>query len=79
MDFFINHYFLRQRQLLELAEEKILSSNPSHILRKGFAMVEDKDGSVISTIKQVQLNQDISVHVSDGVISADVTRIKEKE
>ena len=79
MDFFINHYFLRQRQLLELAEEKILSSDPSHILRKGFAMVEDKDGSVISTIKQVQLNQDISVHVSDGVISADVTRIKEKE
>ena len=79
MDYFVNRYFLKQRQQLELTEEKIISSDPRHILGRGFALVEDKDGSVITTIKRVQLGQDISVYVSDGTISADVTGVKEKE
>jgi exodeoxyribonuclease VII large subunit len=79
MDFIVNEYFLRQRQQLELAEEKIISSDPSYILDRGFAIVEDNEGSVITTIKQVQLHQDISVYISDGTISADVTSIEEKE
>jgi len=79
MDYFVNRYFLQQRQQLELTEEKITSSDPRHILGRGFALVEDKDGSVITTIKRVQLGQDISVYVSDGTISADVTGVKEKE
>jgi len=79
MDFIINQYFLHQRQQLELTEEKIISYDPRHILGRGYALVEDKDGSVITTIKRVQLDQDISVHVSDGTISADVTGVKEKE
>ena len=79
MDYFVNRYFLQQRQQLELTEEKIISSDPRHILGRGFALVEDKDGSVITTIKRVQLGQDISVYVSDGTISADVTGVKEKE
>ena len=79
MDFFVNRYFLQQRQQLELTEEKIISYDPRHVLGRGYALVEDKDGSVITTIKRVQLGQDISVHVSDGTISADVTEVKEKE
>jgi len=79
MDYFVNRYFLQQRQQLELTEEKIISSDPRHILGRGYALVEDKEGSVITTIKRVQLGQDISVYVSDGTISADVTEIKEKE
>ncbi len=79
MDYFVNRYFLRQRQQLELTEEKIISSDPRHILGRGYALVEDKEGSVITTIKCVQLGQDISVYVSDGTISADVTGVKEKE
>jgi len=79
MDYFVNRYFLQQRQQLELTEEKIISSDPRHILGRGYALVEDKEGSVITTIKRVQLGQDISVYVSDGTISADVTGVKEKE
>ncbi len=79
MDFFVNRFFLQEGQKLELMEEKIISSDPRHVLGRGYALVEDKDGSVITTIKRVQLDQDISVHVSDGIISADVTGVKEKE
>jgi exodeoxyribonuclease VII large subunit len=79
MEFFINRYFIQQRQQLELTEEKIISFNPRYVLRRGYALVEDKDGNVITTIKRVQLDQDIFVHVSDGIISADVTGVKEKE
>ena len=79
MDYLVNQYFLQKRQQLELAEGKIISFNPRYVLGRGYALVEDKNGSVITTIKQVQLDQDISVYVSDGTISADVTEIKEKE
>jgi len=79
MDHLVNRYFLQKKQQLELAEEKIVSFNPHNILGRGYVLVEDKKGNVIKTIKQVQLGQDISVHVSDGMISADVTSIKEKE
>jgi len=79
MDFFVNRFFLEQKQQLELMEEKIISYDPRHVLGRGYALVEDKDGSVITTIKRVQLGQDISVHISDGTISAGVTGVKEKE
>ena len=79
MDFFVDRYFLQQRRQLELMEEKIISFDPRHVLGRGYALVEDKDGSVITTVKRVQLDQDISVHISDGTISADVTGVKEKE
>jgi len=79
MDHLVNRYFLQKKQQLELAEEKIISFDPHNILGRGYVLVEDKKGNVIKTIKQVQLGQDISVHVSDGMISADVTSIKEKE
>jgi exodeoxyribonuclease VII large subunit len=79
MEYLVNRYFFQQRQRLELMEEKITSSNPRHILARGYALVEDNDGNEITTIKRVQLDQDIFVHVSDGTISADVTGVKEKE
>ena len=79
MDHLVNRFFLQKKQRLELAEEKIISSDPHHILGRGYVLVEDENGSVITTIKQVQLGQDISVHVSDGIISADVTSVEEKE
>ena len=79
MEFLVNRYFLQQRQQLELSEEKIISYNPRHVLGRGYALVEDKDGNVIVTIKRVQLDQDITVHIFDGTISADVTAVKEKE
>jgi len=78
MDHLVNRYFLQKRQQLELAQEKIISFDPRHIFERGYVLVEDKNGSVITTIKQVQLGQDISVHVSDGTILADVTGIKKK-
>jgi exodeoxyribonuclease VII large subunit len=79
MDHLVNRFILQKKQQLKLAEEKIISSGPHHILGRGYVLVEDENGSVITTIKQVQLGQDISVHVSDGTISAGVTGIKEKE
>ncbi len=79
MDHLVNRFFLQKKQRLELAEEKIISSDPRHILGRGYVLVEDENGSVITMIKQVQLGQDISVHVSDGIISADVTSVEEKE
>lgn len=79
MDHLVNRFFLQKKQQLELAEEKIVSFDPHYILGRGYVLVEDKKGNVIKTIKQVQLGQDISVHVSDGIISADVTGVEEKE
>ncbi|MDO9546907.1 MAG: exodeoxyribonuclease VII large subunit [Pelolinea sp.] len=78
-DHLIEQYFSQRHQRLELAKEKLTSFNPHNILKRGFALVEDKDGAVITSIQQVQLGQDVTVHVSNGSIFADVSGIKKKE
>lgn len=79
MDHLIDVFFSIKQQRLELVQEKLISFDPRHILKMGFALVEDQDGIVINSIQQVQLGQDITVHVSNGRISADVTGKKKKE
>ena len=79
MDHLVDVFFSQNKQHLELAQEKLTSFNPRHILKRGFALVEDKGGAVINSIQQVQLGQDITVHVSNGRISADVTGKKKED
>jgi exodeoxyribonuclease VII large subunit len=79
MDHLLDVFFSQKQQRLKLAQEKLISFDPRHILKRGFALVEDKDGVVINSIQQVQLGQDITLHVSNGQISADVTGKKKKD
>lgn len=59
-----------KRNRIQLFTEKISSMNPQQILNRGYAMVYDKNGNVISDSAGVSNGDDISIKVKNGEIKA---------
>ena len=53
--------------------------NPYSVLRRGYSLVEDEQGNVLSSAKQAKPGQRVSIGLSDGIIEAEVKKIKEKQ
>lgn len=48
---------------------KLLKANDYHeILKRGFALLKNEKGNLISSIAEVKINKDIIVEVSDGAV-----------
>ena len=60
-------------------ELRINSLNPNAILERGYSLVTHPDGSLISSINQVQTNDDLQVQVSDGSFPVRVQDTPRKE
>ncbi len=65
----------RQRFLSSTA--KLDAMSPLKVLTRGYAMVSSAQGDVIRSVKQIAVGNVLSVSLSDGVIHASVTDIKE--
>ncbi len=70
-----NHFMKsNQAQLLNL-RDRLDGLDPARVLRRGYALVQDVNGSLITSIKQVKLGQEVAVRVADGSFDAQVGRI----
>jgi len=47
-------------------ELRLLSLNPRAILERGYSIVTDQEGILVSSTKQIRINDDLHVQVSDG-------------
>jgi exodeoxyribonuclease VII large subunit len=56
---------LRQERLLSL-QQRVASLNPQAVLARGYAMVMDQDGQLVSRSGQVWVDQHLKVRLSDG-------------
>jgi exodeoxyribonuclease VII large subunit len=68
-------YFLQQQRLLEIAAGKLSAYDPRSILKRGYAIISDSSGALISSVKQVQLGMEMHACVQDGTINASVSSI----
>ena len=57
---------------------KLDAMSPLKVLTRGYAMAQKKDGTVLRSVKQVDIADQIAVKVADGSITAMVTDVKEK-
>ena len=60
----INHHLKNRRSTLAYFSERLTGLDPAHILKRGYALVKDSAGSLITSAKQVKLGQDIAVQLS---------------
>lgn len=60
------------RKLLEL-ERLLRSLNPRNVLNRGFAIVRNSQGRVVSSKVNVKSGDDIAIEVKDGMIEAEVS------
>ena len=69
---------LTSRQELRLYIERMKGLSPLDKLNQGFSYVEEADGSVIKSIRQVKKGDELTVYVTDGLIQTSVEAVQNK-
>jgi exodeoxyribonuclease VII large subunit len=64
---------LKKENLVHLSAH-LHSLNPNQVLKRGYAMVTDQNGRMLTSIRRVTPGQAITVRIQDGKMQADVTR-----
>ena len=66
------------RHRLAIQIEKLNGLSPVRKLNQGFAYVEEADGGVVKSIRQVEKGDELTVYVTDGLIRTSVTDVQKK-
>lgn len=66
------------RHRLAIQIEKLNGLSPVRKLNQGFAYVEEADGGVVKSIRQVEKSDELTVYVTDGLICTSVKAVQKK-
>ena len=66
------------RHRLAIQIEKLNGLSPVRKLNQGFAYVEEADGGVVKSIRQVEKGDELTVYVTDGFIRTSVKAVQKK-
>lgn len=67
--------FLRSESARVLAmQARLKTLDPRQVLNRGYALVRDSSGELLTSLQQVKLNSDVDVRLKDGSFGARVTR-----
>lgn len=66
------------RHRLAIQIEKVNGLSPVRKLNQGFAYVEEADGGVVKSIRQVEKGDELIVYVTDGLIRTSVKAVQKK-
>ena len=68
---------LRNRQKkYSMLVERMKGLNPLDRLKSGYSFVSDEDGRAVTGISGINVGQTLTIHVTDGIIRADVKEIE---
>ena len=66
------------RHRLAIQIEKLNGLSPVRKLNQGFAYVEEADGGVVKSIRQVEKGDELTVYLTDGLIRTSVKAVQKK-
>lgn len=66
------------RHRLAIQIEKLNGLSPVRKLNQGFAYVEEADGGIVKSIRQVEMGDELTVYVTDGLIRTSVKAVQKK-
>lgn len=67
----------RKRRRFVEQTAKLDAMSPLKVLSRGYAMAQTTDGTVLKSVRQVNAGDEIGIRVGDGLLSAQVTEVKE--
>ena len=67
----------RKRRRFVEQTAKLDAMSPLKVLTRGYAMAQKKDGTVLRSVRQVEIADEIAITVGDGSVFAMVTDVKE--
>lgn len=75
----MKNYLRSEMTLLHACEKRLMALNPHQILNRGYALVQDASGGLVTSTQQVKLDEKLSVRLKDGRFGARVTDIEGKK
>lgn len=72
-----NQCISRNNQRFIALTAKLDAMSPLKVLSRGYSMAQTEEGTVISSVNQVQCGDQIDISFSDGKVAATVTDVKE--
>ncbi|MBR7928375.1 exodeoxyribonuclease VII large subunit [Aerococcaceae bacterium zg-ZUI334] len=74
----MQHYLQAKQQVFQKQVVQLDAYSPLNSLARGYSVVRTTDDEVIKSVQQVEVNQAITIRVSDGLIDANVTATQGK-
>jgi exodeoxyribonuclease VII large subunit len=68
----INNMLSKQRLEFKGIESLLESVNPENVLQRGYSLVTDADGNVMTSVDSISEGMDITVRMRDGKVGATV-------
>jgi exodeoxyribonuclease VII large subunit len=79
MDRILSHKLSLSKSRLAGLGARLQSLSPLNVLQRGYAIVSDEHGRIISSSKQVNIGDQIKVKLADGVLESEVKEINAKK
>ena len=72
LDSFMNHLLELRKENLNSFKKQLNSLSYDKTLKRGYSIVEDKNGNIIKSIKDVEVNQMVKTRIYGGVLNTKV-------
>ena len=73
LDSFMNHLLEMEKQKLDAFKKQLNSLSIDNTLQRGFSIMQNEQGKIITDIKDVEINQMVKTRIHGGTITAKVT------
>ena len=71
----LNNRIASGKERIELLRALIDASDPKGILARGYSVVTDKEGNVISRSDQLKIGQSVTIETGSGIAGAEITSV----
>ncbi len=72
----VKRYMEDHRQILKSQRERLTALGPLQTMERGYSIVMDKNGEVVTSVEDVQKEELIDINVKDGDIEAETKEVK---
>ncbi len=73
-----NQQLARKQQRYIALTAKLDAMSPLKVLTRGYAMTQKEDGTVLRSVRDIAVGEQVTVSLADGQLTANVTKKKEK-
>ena len=78
LDSFMNHLLEMKREQVASFTKQLKSLSIDNTLQRGFSIIENDQGKIISDIKEIEINQMVKTRIHGGVITSKVVQKEAK-
>ncbi|MDY6429856.1 MAG: exodeoxyribonuclease VII large subunit [Bacilli bacterium] len=71
-------YFNEKISSFNLYKEKLNTLSPYNVLNRGYSLLENEDGKIISSIEEINVGEEVKTHLHNGIIYSRVSKKESK-